>query len=85
MIGDTVIARNHLYPFWKGVPFNGSVENVPTPYSEILCIDFHLHSFGHVRRIVRSGSFMNFIVPNLSLRLRPVLNCVAVVTTFLLI
>ena len=30
-------------------------------HSEILCIDFHLHPFGYVSRVVRVGLFMGFI------------------------
>jgi hypothetical protein len=46
-------------------------------FAEIVGIDFHLYSFGNACRAVCVGSFGGPIFPDLSLRLEPVLNCVA--------
>jgi len=50
----------------------------PERFAEIGGIDFHLQSFRNARRPVRVGSFGGLIFPNLSLRLEPVLNSVAI-------
>ena len=57
----------------------------PERFAEIGGIDFHLHSFGNARRAVRVGSFGGLIFPDLSLRLKPVLTCLAIATASLLV
>jgi len=57
----------------------------PERFAEIGGIDFYLHSFGNARRAVRVGSFGGLIFPDLSLRLEPVLNRVALAAALPLI
>ena len=57
----------------------------PERFAEVGRIDFHLHSFGNARRVVRVCLFMGFIFPNLPLRLPPVLNCSTVLAASLLV
>jgi hypothetical protein len=78
------ISISPYFPFRRLQIAKQAVDAAATK-AEIDRIDFHLHSFGNARCVVRICLFMESIFPCPSLRLSPVLNCSTLLTGLLLV